>query len=316
MVRCLAAPVCRGGRVHRPHSSRQAWRLRGGARAAAHARDFKVRRLTGVLDAARLNQVRETIAAIPPDRLEAKERQRFGRSVVHNLPEFTALQRELLPLASEVAGEPLEISYNFLSLYSQAGVCEPHIDAPNAKWTLDICIDKSVSWPLFVSQTVEWPEAFSCADGDWRGAKFGDPSLAFEPFEIEPGGGLVFSGSSQWHYRPAIQPTRARQLLPSAVLSLPAGGNGRNRQPQELAAPVRDPGTGVGGRVPGGRSIRRRLKPAAHDLTLGRGCDALADGIKIPDEQRIVAGVVRWDLSQDSVRRIIDGALETKTLQT
>jgi hypothetical protein len=172
-------------------------------------RDFRVQRLAGIFDAQRLQAIRQTVAGIPAATLEAQERQRFGRSVVHNYAPFTALQRELIPLVSEIVGEEVEARYNFLSLYSSAGVCEPHFDAPTTKWTLDICIEKTVAWPLFISQTIEWPETFSCENRDWRDTVLGDASLLFEPFDIEPGDGLVFSGSSQWHYRrPLDQPTR------------------------------------------------------------------------------------------------------------
>lgn len=199
-------------------------------------RDSKVEKLAGVLDAARLKEVRQIIAAIPPGQLEAQERQRFGRAVAHNHPPFTALQRELLPLASAAAGEPLEIRYNFLSLYSSAGICEPHIDAPTAKWTLDICVEKTAAWPLYVSQTVDWPESFSCDGGDWREAIFGDASLTFEPFDVEPGDGLVFSGSSQWHYRrPLDRPTHGDFCHLLFFHFLPAGMG-------EIASPKNWPG--------------------------------------------------------------------------
>ena len=33
-------------------------------------------------------------------------------------------------------------AYNFLSLYTQLDICEPHMDAPKAKWTLNVCIEQ------------------------------------------------------------------------------------------------------------------------------------------------------------------------------
>lgn len=189
-------------------------------------KDFKVRRFAGLLGERRLKEVRECVAAIPPSELERGEGQRFGRTVVHNHPPFTALQAELLPLVSEAVGEAVEISYNFLSLYSSAGVCEPHIDAPTAKWTLDICIENSIRWPLFVSQTIDWPESFPIGESDWREMVFCDTSLAFAAYEIAPGDGLVFSGSSQWHYRPALARTGGSDFCHLLFFHfLPAGMN-------------------------------------------------------------------------------------------
>jgi hypothetical protein len=62
------------------------------------------------------------------------------------------MQRELVARVSDLVGEEVEPSYNFLSLYTRMGIFEPHLDAPSAKWTLDICIDQSEPWPIYFSQ--------------------------------------------------------------------------------------------------------------------------------------------------------------------
>ena len=59
-----------------------------------------------------------------------------------------------MDLVSGLVGEAVEASYNFLSLYAGAASCAVHMDAPSAKWTLDICIDQSRLWTIEVSDVV------------------------------------------------------------------------------------------------------------------------------------------------------------------
>jgi hypothetical protein len=162
---------------------------------------FAVRRLPQLFGGARLDALREAVRAVDPRRLEMEEVRRFGRFVVHDLPVFTALQEELTEQVGAWAGEPVEPSYNFLSLYTRAGVCEPHLDAPSAKWTLDICLDQSAPWPIHFSQIVPWPERSDYAGADWQAQVKADRRLRFSPEVLMPGDAVLFSGSSQWHYR-------------------------------------------------------------------------------------------------------------------
>jgi len=145
-------------------------------------------------------QLRAAIAELPANRLERHEILRFGRDVVHGHPLFSWLHKEMVDGVSEIVGEAVEPSYNFLSLYRGLGECALHIDAPNAKWTVDVCIDQSRPWDIHFSPVVPWPtEATTDVDGDWR-----KPILDahdFTPHAMLPGQALVFGGSSQWHYR-------------------------------------------------------------------------------------------------------------------
>lgn len=148
-----------------------------------------------------LQRMRNTVRGLNINLFEVHEIERFGRIVVHDHPEFTDLQSELVSLVSELAGEPVEPSYNFLSLYSSKGKLEPHLDAPSAKWTLDICIDQSEEWPIHLSQVIEWPEEpFLQGDG-WAEKVINSPTLHFDTRILTPGNAILFSGSSQWHYR-------------------------------------------------------------------------------------------------------------------
>jgi hypothetical protein len=165
---------------------------------------FRQRVVRGFLSADQLERIRRTIGTIPKDRFLTEEIRSFGRFIVRNWPEFGALQATLADPVSELAGEPVEPSYNFLSLYTKLGVCRPHLDAPSAKWTLDICIDQSEPWPIHFSRVVPWPETADQLRAISPGGIPGDPGLGFEEEVLMPGDAVLFSGTNQWHYRDAL----------------------------------------------------------------------------------------------------------------
>lgn len=165
---------------------------------------FSTRSLPKVIRSEQLDYLRGVIQAVPADKLELHEMNAFGRFIVHDLPEFSAFQAALVDQVSEWADEPLEPSYNFLSLYTRMGVCEPHLDSPSAKWTLDLCIDQSDAWPIHLSQVVPWPEKGLQTGENWSAEIKGDKSLNFSANILSPGDAIFFSGSSQWHYRDAL----------------------------------------------------------------------------------------------------------------
>jgi len=164
--------------------------------------DFRVKRIPALFDDATMAAIRQKISTFQLTEMEMHEFKRFGRFVVHNHPFFTELQKRTIDLVSEAAGESVEASYNFVSLYKKVGVCAVHMDTPHAKWTLDLCIEQSAPWPIHVSQVVPWPEGFTLnEDDDWQGAIKESPDCEFTSYRLEPGEAVIFSGSSQWHYR-------------------------------------------------------------------------------------------------------------------
>ena len=169
--------------------------------------DFSATKIDRVFDDAVMQQIHATIKSLPPKMYESHEVESFGRLIVHNHAYFNDLHKTDVPLVSEIAGEAVEPSYNFLSLYTRMGVCEPHMDEPTAKWTLDICIDQSDVWPIHFSQIVPWPETQSFCDADWQAQIKRSPNLKFTSLNLRPGEAVVFSGSSQWHYRDRMQAT-------------------------------------------------------------------------------------------------------------
>lgn len=169
--------------------------------------NFKVKHLPGLLNFEALDLIKKIINNIPVTSMKQHEVETFGRYIMRNHPVFLKMQANLTKSVSEWVGEEVEPCYNFLSLYTQLGVCEPHMDAPEAKWTLDICIDQSEPWPIHFSQIVPWPEQHQYRGENWQQAIKSDPSLRFETRVLEPGNAILFSGSSQWHYRDALPKT-------------------------------------------------------------------------------------------------------------
>ncbi len=172
--------------------------------------NFEVKHVKDTLKLDVLNKVKEIISLIPREDHKSHEVESFGRLIVHDQPYFTELQRAMVPFVSELAGEEVEASYNFLSLYSGFGVCEPHIDAPSAKWTLDICVDQSDEWPISFSQIIPWPDGPTYSGDDWQRQIKTSEELKFKSHTLKPNEAILFSGSSQWHYRDAM-PTALEQ---------------------------------------------------------------------------------------------------------
>jgi hypothetical protein len=165
--------------------------------------DFQTIKIDRLFDRAIIIEIQNLITKLQQAEIEQHEIFRFGRLVVHDLDYFNQLQAKITPLVSELVGEPVEPSYNFLSLYNNLGVCRVHMDAPYAKYTLDACIEQSHPWPIYFSQVQAWPENFEHRD-DWERAILTDPHNTFTEWELSAGEAVIFSGSSQWHYRQRI----------------------------------------------------------------------------------------------------------------
>ncbi|MFC3097984.1 hypothetical protein [Alteraurantiacibacter palmitatis] len=162
---------------------------------------FTVQEIEGLFGAAELEALRAEVAGLPAAKLRDDEIRTFGRHVVQDHPAFLALQRELTPRVSAWAGQEVEPGYNFLSLYGNSGRCALHMDQPISMYTLDICIDQDVEWPIWFSDVVDWPDSAAMAAFDAADVK---ARLPFTGYTLQPGKAILFSGSSQWHYRDAM----------------------------------------------------------------------------------------------------------------
>lgn len=162
--------------------------------------DFTVKRIDSVFDSRTFDQIIETVHTLPYVAFEHYESGTFGRSLLRRYPFFTELQATLTARVSELVGEAVSPSYNFLSLYRGVGRCDPHLDEPISKWTLDICIEQSVEWPIFFSQVTDWPSARAEIPSTIEELR-AEPDLEFESVVLSPNQGAIFSGSAQWHFR-------------------------------------------------------------------------------------------------------------------
>jgi hypothetical protein len=198
--------------------------------------DFRVTLVERAFDDETMQAIRQAVASLTPGDLELHEAKTFGRFVVHDHPFFTALQYRIVPLVSQAVGEPVEVSYNFLGLYGHRGVCAPHVDAPSAKWTLDLCIDQSLPWPIHFSQPLPWPELEGPRPDDrWEQDVKESPSLHFTTHALQPGQSVVFSGSSQWHYRDPMPPAPGRSFCDMLFFHFIPRGTSELVKPQNWA---------------------------------------------------------------------------------
>ena len=115
------------------------------------------------------------------------------------------------------------------------GVCPVHLDAPEAKWTFDLCVDQSAPWPIYFSPVQPWPNSEPEA---WHGADWEanlKESQQFEPYILQPGQAVVFSGSSQWHYRDAIANSGSQQFCTLLFFHYIPKGSGELVRPKNWA---------------------------------------------------------------------------------
>lgn len=167
--------------------------------------DYAIKHLPRLFGDEVISELKKLISKLEFGDKTVDELVSFGRFVEWNLPYVASLQEQIADEVGKHVGEPVEPCYNFLSLYKELGVCQPHMDAPFAKWTVDLCIEQSAVWPIHFSQIVPWPEDWQYPGTDWESTIKNDPANVFQSFTMQEGEALIFSGSSQWHYRNAIE---------------------------------------------------------------------------------------------------------------
>lgn len=164
---------------------------------------FEARLLPAVFDEETMGEIRQFTAKLAPTQLDYHEALVFKRGLLHTHPFFAQLQERLVDLVSEATGERVESAYNFLSLYGPKGICPLHLDSPEAKWTVDLCISQSAPWPIHFSRVLPWPQRTQEQWGieGWDDQLKRDPASGFRSVSMNPGEAVLFSGASQWHYR-------------------------------------------------------------------------------------------------------------------
>lgn len=162
--------------------------------------EFAVKAVDSLFDQGTRSQIENIVLSLSTEDLSGHETEEFGRHVVHDHPFFCELQSGLTGMMSDLVGCELAPAYNFLSLYGPQGRCSLHLDHPLSMYTLDYCIAKNANWPIYVSNPIEWPDLDAMRS--WTPEMvIEDPSNEFREVVIEPGNGVIFSGSGQWHFR-------------------------------------------------------------------------------------------------------------------
>lgn len=107
----------------------------------------------------------------------------FKRKEAHNHSLFSALHFLMRERIENLLDRNLKNTYTFASMYFEgAGECPKHVDRPQCKYTVDLCIGQKQVWPFF--------------------AEFGGEKLEFH---LEPGDALILSGTDHPHWREKIQ---------------------------------------------------------------------------------------------------------------
>ncbi len=115
---------------------------------------------------------------------EACNMPTWGRHDWHKPSFLLGPHAALVAQASEIFGEPVKASYSYAVLYGSDGVCSGHIDRPQCKYTIDLCVDQVEPWAIYI--------------GVDKQDRIG------EPYALDVGEALCFSGTDQWHYRKPI----------------------------------------------------------------------------------------------------------------
>jgi hypothetical protein len=173
-------------------------------------KDFELKIPQRLFSKAQFDLIRKAAKAIKPDELERHELLRHGRYVIHDNPLLVDLHAAIAPAVGELVGEEVEPAYSFIALYNKNGKCPIHLDAPVSKWTLDFCIEQSAPWPISFSEVISWPENFDAGHGDWEERIKKASGHRFTSIAMEPGQAVIFSGSSQWHFRDRISDSGPR----------------------------------------------------------------------------------------------------------
>jgi hypothetical protein len=185
---------------------------------------FRDRLLDGFLAKDQVETILSAYRAVRRDQLELHELASHGRFVVHDHPLLMELHATLAADVGRLVGEDVEPSYSFLGMYNTNGFCDVHLDEPISKWTLDYCIEQSSPWPIAFSEVVPWPEAFEYGDADWQERIKSSSKHRFISHAMLPGQAVLFSGSSQWHFREPFADLRAKNHCSLLFLHfIPAG---------------------------------------------------------------------------------------------
>ncbi len=130
----------------------------------------------------------------------------FNRYMYHNDARFSLYHHKLIaPLAEQLFGQPLKPSYNFLSFYLPGeGECPIHVDREQCLVTVDICLNQSRVWPIYVNSSRNFNnngvDMYFQEDPEERERI----KLGSDEFLLNPGDALCYSGTNHAHWRKKI----------------------------------------------------------------------------------------------------------------
>lgn len=108
----------------------------------------------------------------------------------HNEPMARGIHKTLLPLVTELAGEPMKPSYVYLGSYRAPSVLKPHVDRPQCALSISLLIDYAPEpdgpspWPLYLKNKARPRPPFAA--------------------ELHLGDGLFYRGTELTHWRDAL----------------------------------------------------------------------------------------------------------------
>ena len=166
--------------------------------------NFEAKHERRLFDANSLAELNGIANSLSNDDLEMDEFLSFGRQSAHHHPGFDNLHQSLTSMVTNLTGVEVEPSYTHLALYNNFGSLPIHMDAPDAGFTIDICLKQSEVWPIYVSKVVDWPITLNSSDFGWDRSLKESLELDFKQYCLEEGDALLFGGCNQWHYRDRI----------------------------------------------------------------------------------------------------------------
>jgi hypothetical protein len=126
----------------------------------------------------------------------------FRRRSVHNDPFFVEIHHMITERFNKWTGLNTKPSYVYGSFYGDRGVCPPHVDRPQCKYTLDYCINQKEPWAIYVNSTDDVHQ--TTREKLKQNAK---------PYMLNENDGLILSGTQHWHYRDEINTGNYCDLL-------------------------------------------------------------------------------------------------------
>ena len=126
----------------------------------------------------------------------------FNRFFATNDPKFTLFQNKFVaPSLVDLFDWPLKPTYNFLSCYLPGeGECPMHVDRSQCFLTIDVCLNQSKPWPLYVNSSKDFSNHYFKKDIQ----EHERIKQASEEFIMEPGDALCYSGTNHAHWRKRI----------------------------------------------------------------------------------------------------------------